>query len=450
MFGPSFVVVGPVSKVCTELLGLDPKGKPVDLILWSHAEERKDFVDGLKMVFSGKADADVVFDLLGSETVIGERTLALHYRLLSPEQVLIVVTDRSSEKRIEELGRSESDRRNLLLNAVSHRAAFGGFTREASALFTLLAENPAVLQAPDRAKDLAVKLHTLKGNAGFFEFRRTASACHAFEQHLTDNLALGGQPQFKTYTLALKKAYYEEIAVITGFLGERWLREIDAVSVPLDVYLKLEAWMRKTHPDDKTMMTLLQRYRTVPFRELFLRFPDLCQSLARQLGKPLHPVTIEGGDFPVLPDQFEPLASALVHLVRNMVDHGLESPDERAAAKKEPSGLIQIRITREADALFMVFSDDGRGIDPAKIVAKAQQLKLLPPGSQPDEAGALELIFLAGFSTAEKVTELSGRGVGLSAVKDAVAQLGGSITVHTRLGRGTSFDLILPVQGDRS
>ena len=444
------MVIGPASRVCTDLLGLDPTGKPVDLILWSHADERKDFVEGLKMVFSGKADAEVVFDLLGSETVIGDRTLALHYRLLAPDRVLVAITDRSSEKRIEELGRTETDRRNLLLSAVSHRSAFGGFTREAGVLFTVLAENPAALQVPDRAKDLAVRLHTLKGNAGFFEFRRTASACHAFEQHLADNLALGGSPQFKPYTLELKKAYYEEIGVISGFLGERWLKEIDAVSVPLDVYLKLEAWMRKTHPDDKAMIGLLQRYRTVPFRELFLRFPDLCQSLGRQLGKPLHPVTIEGGDFPVLPDQFEPLASALVHLVRNMVDHGIESPDERLAAKKDANGLIQIRITREADALFMVFSDDGRGIDPAKIIAKAQQLNVMPAGGQPDEAAALELIFLPGFSTAEAITELSGRGVGLSAVKEAVTRLGGTIAAHTRVGRGTSFDLMLPVQGDRS
>ncbi|MEI8093596.1 MAG: ATP-binding protein [Spirochaetales bacterium] len=449
-FGSDFAVDRRTSANCKQLLGLDPVGKPVDLVLWAHESQREDFLHGLTLVFTGKTDPDVIFDLLESETTVEARTLQLRYRLLTPQKVLVSLTDVSAQKKIAELGKADDDRRNLLLKTVSHRIAFGAFTREFSQLFTLLADLGSTLGSVEKTKELALNLHTMKGNAGFFEFHKTATAAHQFEQHLADNAALGAHPQLKPYTLALKKAYYEELGSITSFLGERWLKEIDSVAVPLDSYLKLEAWFRQKHPEEKAMIGLLQRFRTVPFRDLFLRFPDMSLSLARQLGKELHPVTVEGGDFPVLPDQFEALVSSLVHLVRNQVDHGIEAPEEREAAGKDRRGLLQIRISREADALFMVFSDDGQGIDLSKVEAKARSLGVLPDFKSVSPEALLDLLFLAGFSTAETVTEISGRGVGLSAVKDAITRLGGTITAHTRSGRGTSFDIMLPVQGDHS
>jgi len=191
---------------------------------------------------------------------------------------------------------------------------------------------------------------------------------------------------------------------------------------------------------------LLRRFRTVPFRDLFVRFPDLAASLAERLGKTIHPVLVEGGDFPVLPEKFTALTDVLGHLVRNLVDHGIEPSFQREAAGKDPAGMIQIKINREAGALFLVFSDDGRGVDLVKVESKARELGLLRPGDRPSDEQLLDFLFAPGFSTATEVTEVSGRGVGLDAVRQEVQRLGGTLTVNTRLGRGTSFDILIPVK----
>ncbi|HEY5997928.1 MAG TPA: chemotaxis protein CheA, partial [bacterium] len=188
------------------------------------------------------------------------------------------------------------------------------------------------------------------------------------------------------------------------------------------------------------------RMRMVPLRYVFKKFPRVVRDLAHQLGKRAH-LAIEGQETELDKGIVDQLFEPLTHLVRNMVGHGVEGPAERATAGKPAEGLITMRAYQEGAHIVIEVGDDGRGIDSGRLVARALERGLL------DEAAAaalpeeerLRLVFASGVSTADRITETSGRGVGMDAVKSALEAVKGTVEIESRPGRGTRFRLRLPL-----
>jgi two-component system chemotaxis sensor kinase CheA len=190
----------------------------------------------------------------------------------------------------------------------------------------------------------------------------------------------------------------------------------------------------------------LTRTRMVPLNVVFARFPRLVRELARSMNKRVQ-LKIEGEDTEIDRALVEKLNECLVHLIRNAIDHGIEPPDERTAAGKPPEGLIEISASQSEGSVIVVVRDDGRGIDPNKIRRKAIERGLLTEeqASSLNDDDAIQFIFRSGFSTKEEVSEVSGRGVGMDAVKAAMEQIGGTIDLHSQIGAGTTVTLRLPL-----
>ncbi|MCS7186894.1 MAG: chemotaxis protein CheA [Armatimonadetes bacterium] len=190
----------------------------------------------------------------------------------------------------------------------------------------------------------------------------------------------------------------------------------------------------------------LTRTRMVPLSVVFGRFPRLVRELARNMGKKVQ-LSIEGEDTEIDRALVEKLNECLVHLVRNAIDHGIESPEERIAVGKPAEGLLEISASQSEGSVIVVVRDDGRGIDPNKIRRKAIERGLLTEeqAANLSDDEALQLIFRSGFSTKEEVSEVSGRGVGMDAVKAAMEQIGGAIDFHSQVGEGTTVTLRLPL-----
>ena len=186
--------------------------------------------------------------------------------------------------------------------------------------------------------------------------------------------------------------------------------------------------------------------RMRPFLDGAHGFPRLVRDLARQLGKNVQ-FDILGGDTDVDRDILEKLEAPLNHLLRNALDHGMESPAERETAGKPAPGKLELEARHNAGMLRITVADDGRGIDIERLRRKAAERGHVTPemAARLSEAELLEFLFLPGFSTAEKVTEVSGRGVGLDVVHSMVHAVGGSVRIQTRLGQGTRFQLQLPI-----
>jgi two-component system chemotaxis sensor kinase CheA len=190
----------------------------------------------------------------------------------------------------------------------------------------------------------------------------------------------------------------------------------------------------------------IMRTRMQPIGMALNRIPRMVRDLARQLGKEIE-VEIEGAEVEMDKSVVERLVDPLTHIIRNCADHAIEVPEERIQAGKPRTGVIRVEARHEGGDVVIAVADDGRGIDPAKVLAKAVARGLVPE----DRAGNLtgqevvNLVFAPGFSTAEAVTEVSGRGVGMDVVRTNTEQLGGTVALETQAGAGTTVRLRLPL-----
>ena len=185
--------------------------------------------------------------------------------------------------------------------------------------------------------------------------------------------------------------------------------------------------------------------RMVPVWQVFDRFPRLVRDAARSVGKPVE-FTIEGKEVELDRSMLDEVGDPIVHLLRNAIDHGIEAPEVRRAQGKPESGHLTLSATRDRSAVAIKVTDDGRGIDREKVLKRAHEQGLLDP-SKTDltDEELFRIISQAGFSTADTVTDLSGRGVGIDAVHNRVRSLGGSVDMRTAPGKGTTVTLRLPL-----
>jgi two-component system chemotaxis sensor kinase CheA len=190
----------------------------------------------------------------------------------------------------------------------------------------------------------------------------------------------------------------------------------------------------------KTSMSM----RMVAVGALFRKMSRLTRDLARKSGKLVELVTA-GDEVELDRGIVEDLADPMVHMIRNAVDHGIEPRQERLDAGKNPQGTVRLAAMHDAGDIVIEVSDDGRGMDPARILAKAKRLGLVGERETPDEEAIFRLIFEAGFSTAEKVTDISGRGVGMDVVRKQIQKLRGRVSIRSAPGRGCTFVLRLPL-----
>jgi len=184
--------------------------------------------------------------------------------------------------------------------------------------------------------------------------------------------------------------------------------------------------------------------RMVPIAQLFGRFRRLVHDLAVELGKEIS-LTTSGEETELDKTVIERLNDPLVHLIRNSIDHGLESPEQRQATGKSAQGHIHLSARHTGDKVLISISDDGKGLDRARIRARAEENGLVAPGAQMSDSELFQVIFQPGFSTAQAVTNLSGRGVGMDVVKRTLDALRGSIDIASTPGTGTEITLRLPL-----
>lgn len=215
-------------------------------------------------------------------------------------------------------------------------------------------------------------------------------------------------------------------------------------SLPYDVYAKTAEGILTLSRQTRELQDHVMAVRAQPVKAVFQRMPRLVRELAQTLGKEVR-LVLEGENTEVDKTIIEELADPLTHMIRNSMDHGLETPDERIAAGKSPEGTIKLVAEHRAGRIVISVTDDGRGIGRDKLLAKAKSRGLVGQDEKlaPEEID--QLIFAAGLSTAEVISDVSGRGVGMDVVRRNVESLGGRISVDSEPGRGCKFTLALPL-----
>ena len=345
----------------------------------------------------------------------------------SLEKMLVTISNVTSEV---EQARLESQQREVLkvFEAVmKDKRGFLEFLEEADEQVAWIAK--------DEIRDMAVLkrvVHTLKGNSAIFGIQSISSLCHEMETAIDEEKA---RPSEEDRT-RLAARWGELRSNLKNLIGEQGAQMIEIDDVE---YAKtLEAVLNKTPRAE--IAQRIAAWALEPTARRLMRIGDQARGVARRLGKADPNVELVHNDLRMDPDRWAPFFSAFVHVVRNAVDHGIEAKTEREEQGKPEVATLTVSTQLEAEQFVIAIADDGRGIDFEVIRAKAQE-RGIPHGSQRDLVAAL---FVDGFSTKTEVTEVSGRGVGLAAVRQQCQELGGEIQVHSEVGKGTRFEFRFP------
>ena len=207
---------------------------------------------------------------------------------------------------------------------------------------------------------------------------------------------------------------------------------------------KLRGGLAQLERNMRELQESVMRVRMLPINVVFSRFPRMVRDLAQRLGKQVE-LKLTGEQTELDKTVLEKIGDPLVHLVRNSIDHGIESPDKRTAAGKSPSGTVHLDACHRGGNIAVEVSDDGGGLDKSRILAKAKDRGLVGQNDVLTDEQIYELIFLPGFSTAEKTTDVSGRGVGMDVVRRNIKELGGKIELRSELGKGSKTIITLPL-----
>lgn len=388
---------------------------------------------GWSQVSDGFFPTEVALDQMPRRIRVNDKHYELGYKsMLVGDQlkgVLLVVSDVTAE--MERMKRDAEQRE--LISTFEHlmrdRNGTVEFFEECESLVAQVLRG----NARDRQSMLRA-LHTLKGNAGTYGVTSVADAAHRLETQLVGG---AGSPE---------DAELSDLQLAWHVFSERMSRLLGTDSEPVvEVTLsELETLMRAANSGApaQQISSMLSRLKLERAPARLRRIADQARSLAQRLGKPSLRIEVHSqGDVRFDRQRWSPFWVAFIHPIRNAVDHGIESADERAKAGKPLNGRLSISVRGDAHTVTIELIDDGRGIDLEKVRQRAKQ-RGLPHGT---EEQLIDALFSDGVSTADHVTELSGRGIGMGALEAAARELGGTVSLQTKAGQGTTLRVRIPV-----
>ncbi len=239
----------------------------------------------------------------------------------------------------------------------------------------------------------------------------------------------------------------ERLDALMHSMGELVIHRtaVEALTGALDVP-GLQQAMQELTRSSQNLQSMVMQVRMIPVEVVFLRFPRLVRDLSTKLAKQVE-LKLVGSDTELDRTVVDALGDPLVHLVRNALDHGLESPEKREAAGKPATGTLEIAARHAGGSVIIEVRDDGNGVNPELVARKALERGLIDEAAaeEIDMRAAIELLFSAGFSTAETTSDISGRGVGMDAVRAKIRELGGEVVMDSKLGEGTLAQIRLPL-----
>jgi len=327
---------------------------------------------------------------------------------------------------------------------------------------------PSLLSDPTTQKEKLIRIyrdvHTFKGLFSQQDFLSIPDALHRLETDLSSLKQKGEHGKGVLNDImasnTIQAAFKDDMAIIKKMLGKHFLERRSAIEVPLELLENLEgmadnllaAGAIQSNKEIKYIFNEIKKLRFVNFKTLLSEYPNGVMKLASKLEKEIQPFDIEGDDILVNPHIYSPFTKTLIHVFRNAVDHGIELPEEREESDKEACAVMTCRLnlkTDEKNQIEIIISDDGRGIDKEALIEKIVQLGIMDARQIKglSDSDIYALIFKDDITTHDSATRVSGRGIGLSAVKAALDTLGGTVSVSTRTGTGTSFVFQLPLTG---
>ncbi len=411
--------------------GLKPNSTLVD-ILRMHDPAAADWMElGLEDVFAGILPIEVTIAQLPTRVQIGPRTLSISFCPVMDgaevTELAVAISDVTAEVEREQL---EIENREML--AMIERI---GADREGTIEFLHEGDELIALLRDDSQCDTAItmrRLHTLKGNCSLFGLQRVSQICHDIEDYLTESGEFPRDAAWSRLFEGWTKARAMSQKLIKNDEFGIVLEEAELTSLLLSVL--------KNEPT-ASLANRIANWRLEPTKTRLERISDQAHRLALRLGKGNLHVVIVHNDLRTEPKHWGTFWLTMIHVIRNAIDHGIELAEERIAAEKAPGGTLRIESVLEGNRFVVSIADDGRGIDWKGVRAAAERQGRLAETHQ----DLINAIFDEGVTTARAVTATSGRGIGMSAIRQATQKLGGEISVRSDAKNGTEFRFEFPL-----
>ena len=460
--GKDMIIGEEYSTECIDIFKTRISGESFSNLLYADNEEEKHFLDEIIFeILNGSDNVDLYLPLLPEEVMIKNKYITIEYKLINKEELLhleepedrfmIVLTDITAQRLLEAKYEEEKDILKMVVGVVVRYREFIDSIRDYQK-FCLLTQNIAITNVEEDITKLYRNIHTYKGTFSQLKLTKTSKRLHNFESKLYNLLK---DPNEKDFLLLLNqhdmvKFLDDDMDILIHYLGKDFITQKDLLLVDKIAILYLEEKITELFPNGEAeeIRSELSKLRCKSLSDLIEPYAEYLETLSEKLNKPMNPLIIECSNIMIDTDKFYNFSKSLTHIFRNIMKHGIEDIETRHSLNKPYSGTAKFNAYLEDESIVIHISDDGAGLDVDKLHIKAEAL--LTPDEIRLQYGRhiQDIIFRDLFTTDEKVTELAGRGIGLSSVKYETELLGGTVQVESIINNGCEFIFNIPLNSD--
>ena len=464
-FGPDLLIDVQYSEECRKIFGEEVWGLLFPDVVAKNDEAMNEFLSSLLRDIFNEQDEErrtIFYSLLPREAQVNGRTIDINYRDIPnaegefDQKLMVVITDITETRRLQSQIEQDRNQLKMVVKAVTNYNELVEAVRDYHLFCSVgldeLTEDSRSLSAI--IDDIGRRVHTFKGTFAQLDLMHVVSRLNDLETRITELrsvLTLVDRDRLAAIFdgSAMRSWLDQDMKVLTDILGSEFFSREEKLEITPSQLVEVEQAMISilAPNENKQLLPRLKRLRHRSLKSMLSPYAELVARLAERLQKQINPMTVEGDDIEVDPDLYRPFVKSLVHVFRNAVDHGMEHIDERESQGKSEYGSISCRLTRRSGFVEVDISDDGNGIDVERVRQMVSESGLLDEDAlgRMTDSEAMELVFLDSISTVEELTEVSGRGIGLAAVKQELNNLGGTVVIDSKRGKGTRFVFTLPL-----
>jgi len=462
-FGKDLKIHSEYSRECVRIFGKEPAGLFVAELLYPDSKEDQEIIESLLHKYFGLENLgqrELYLSLFPTEITVNQLPLRLECKPINEgrgensSELMLILTDLSEQRALE--GKMEQEWQSLKM-AVSVAIGLDLFQTVLHSYTTFTTTEWKRIWADEsepaqRLYQMINRLHQFKGDFSQFYLIHTPVRLHELESRLSAmaKQTAGDAPlesEIQSGIDSIRSAIHLDLDMVRQQLGEDFLETKEQkVSFTADRWGafsdQLTSFLQKE--GHSQLLQSFEQLHNRPITEMLSRYGDYVTKVSARMEKRVYPLQIEADDIWINPERFAAFSRSLIHVFSNALDHGIEQEEERLAQNKERWGTIRCQAKREGDMLLLIISDDGKGVDLDRLKMVGMERGWHDKRSDQD---CLNIVFAENVSTKrEQLSEWSGRGVGLTIVKQEVERLGGTVEISTRNGRGTRFQFRIPLE----
>lgn len=459
-FGCDFIIDEEYSVECKKLLGDDLDKKDISELLFKDEHKRGFFKKTILDI--DEIDDEMVkkslISLLPHEIILRRRALKLDYKLLEDSKCMLIITNISAQKKLEKKIKREQEILKMIVEIVSESETFYDLKKDYEEFISSFEEYVNLNKTSlHNISTIYRKIHTYKGAFSQLHMNEIVQFLHSLESEIS--LMIKENKHTNEILIMLlqnsnfKESLEDELKVVGNILGEDFLNAQGVVKISnLEVQTLQSKICRMFEKENlkttqaKEIISQVTSLSNLRLLDLLKSYPSLVEQLASRLEKEIYELEIIGNKNVFIPERFKPFVKSLIHVFRNSVDHGIEDPETRLENEKDENGTISCSFEQVDDFIQIIISDDGAGIDKEKVLAKALKENIISQEESilMNDEEIYSLIFSEQFSTKNDVSDISGRGIGMNAVKFEIEEIKGSIKINTQKNMGTTFIFTIP------